>query len=114
MGLSGGGPYALATAYALPSTMLSSVGLFANGPNWEAGRNDMTWFRRLASLMAVYWPSGLEMVLNATVASVRWVLQRRWVKRVLEKKLEALKESRKPSRRVEGRAINGSQFDPQP
>ncbi|UZP36390.1 hypothetical protein NXS19_004206 [Fusarium pseudograminearum] len=36
-GLSGGGPFALACAFALPKRTLTSVGLFASAPPWEAG-----------------------------------------------------------------------------
>ncbi|KAF2724477.1 hypothetical protein K431DRAFT_281911 [Polychaeton citri CBS 116435] len=69
-GLSGGGPFALAWAYALPREMLTGVGLFASGPPWKAGRHHMTLTRRTTSWMTVHWPSGLRAILNGSVAAL--------------------------------------------
>uniref|UniRef100_A0A093VK70 Proline iminopeptidase n=1 Tax=Talaromyces marneffei PM1 TaxID=1077442 RepID=A0A093VK70_TALMA len=45
--LSGGGPFALACAHALPKNMVAGVGLFASGGPWEAGTHHMSRIRRL-------------------------------------------------------------------
>lgn len=71
MGLSGGGPFALACAYALPRNMVSAVGLFASGPPWEAGKQHMSLVRRISSAMAKYWPTGLGIVLSLCVRGLR-------------------------------------------
>lgn len=94
MGLSGGGPYALATAYALPGEMLTSVGLFASGPPWAAGVASMTRIRRFTRFMALYWPSGLEIVLNSIVRGAQWLLGRALIRQALATKLEKLKNQR--------------------
>ncbi|KAL3959195.1 hypothetical protein ACCO45_007357 [Purpureocillium lilacinum] len=56
LGTSGGGPYALACAHALPRNMVAGVGLFASGPPWEAGAQLMSRTRRVARAMAVRTP----------------------------------------------------------
>jgi pimeloyl-ACP methyl ester carboxylesterase len=71
MGLSGGGPFALACAYALPKNMVSAVGLFASGPAWEAGAHHMSLMRRIMSSMSKYWPTGLGVVLSLFVRTLR-------------------------------------------
>lgn len=42
MGLSGGGPFALACAHALPKDIVAAVGLFASGGPWEGGTRHMS------------------------------------------------------------------------
>ncbi|KAH7152887.1 Alpha/Beta hydrolase protein [Dactylonectria macrodidyma] len=73
LGLSGGGPFALACARALPRDMLAGVGLFASGPPWAAGAHHMSLFRRAASAAANYWPAGLRVLLDAAVGTARWL-----------------------------------------
>jgi pimeloyl-ACP methyl ester carboxylesterase len=70
MGLSGGGPYALACAHALPKERLTGVGLFASGPPWVAGRHHMSLSRRSLSFLSNSFPLGVRLVLSATVAGL--------------------------------------------
>ncbi|KAJ5293980.1 hypothetical protein N7508_008801 [Penicillium antarcticum] len=60
MGGSGGGPYTLACAHALPHEMMSAVGILAGGGDWQAGADHMPWIYRISALAADYWPAGLQ------------------------------------------------------
>ena len=86
MGLSGGGPYALATAYAAPD-LVRSVGLFASGPPWVAGAHYMTKTRRVARFLAVNSPTTLSAILTGVVGATKWTLGRNWVKKTLDRRL---------------------------
>lgn len=92
IGGSGGGPYALACAHALPRDMLSAVGLFASGPPWAAGAHHMSVARRWARWMALNMPGALAALLQGLVSSTRWVLNvgfvSRWLENVLGKQAE--------------------------
>ncbi|KAL1861539.1 hypothetical protein Daus18300_008802 [Diaporthe australafricana] len=57
LGGSGGGPYALACADAIPSGELASVGLLCSAAPWEAGTRGLPWSARLGSYAAAYFPS---------------------------------------------------------
>lgn len=57
LGGSGGGPYALACADAIPSDELASVGLLCSAAPWEAGTQGLPWSARLGSYAAAYFPS---------------------------------------------------------
>jgi pimeloyl-ACP methyl ester carboxylesterase len=74
MGLSGGGPYALACAHKLPKGMLQSVGIFAGGPPWEAGRQHMPWFAKLTAWLSNYLPGAFTLLCNGVIGSLRWLL----------------------------------------
>ena len=95
IGLSGGGPYALAVAYALPRNRLSAVGLFASGPPWAAGIQHVNMIRRTYRWLAINWPSGLTAILNATVGLAKWISSRDAVKNFIEKRFDAIRETRK-------------------
>lgn len=101
MGLSGGGPFAVACAYALPREMLTSVGLFASGPPWAAGAHHMSLTRRVSSWMASYWPGGLGAAFRLFVSSLRsfenWPPGARRVDSLLDKLDEKSKEDKKSS-----------------
>ncbi|RYP72110.1 hypothetical protein DL771_004441 [Monosporascus sp. 5C6A] len=56
LGGSGGGPHALACAYAIPPDKLSSVGLLCSAAPWEAGTRDVLWSARLGSWASTYCP----------------------------------------------------------
>ncbi|KAJ4122712.1 hypothetical protein NW768_010152 [Fusarium equiseti] len=82
-GLSGGGPFALACAYALPKSKLVSVGLFASAPPWEAGIQHVDASRKLLRFLAVNYPNLLTGALNVANRSIRWlVLTRPAIKRI--------------------------------
>lgn len=73
MGLSGGGPYALACVAPGAATRgaVTRVGLFASGPPWEAGARYMSFTRRVLCWMANRWPSGLGAILMMCVHTLR-------------------------------------------
>lgn len=103
MGLSGGGPFALACAYALPRGMVSAVGLFASGPAWEAGAHRMSRSRRLVSFMAKYWPSGLGVVLGVCVRMLRAIATSSPVTKRVDAWLEA---ERRKKEEKEGTSVD--------
>lgn len=89
LGLSGGGPYALACAHILPRNMLTGVGLFASGPPWVAGAQHMSLFHRATSVAATHWPGGLRVVMNASVGMVQWLATKGPVMRRIDGWLDA-------------------------
>lgn len=91
LGVSGGGPYALACARQLPSEMLSAVGVLAGAAVWDKGirTTGVPWYARLAYLAANYWPSGLRIVSAALVGMLRWILTTRYMEGKIDAWLEA-------------------------
>ncbi|KAI5463654.1 Alpha/Beta hydrolase protein [Mariannaea sp. PMI_226] len=95
LGLSGGGPFALACARFLPPEMLTGVGLFASGPHWAAGRHHMTWIRRVLSQWSVYAPSSLVVAMDMLVGFWKWIISTNFVTKRLDRWLESAKEKKK-------------------
>lgn len=89
LGVSGGGPYALACAYVLSRDTLTGVGLFASATPWTGGAHHMSLGRRMMSVAATSWPSALRGVLDAVVGMVKWILATRQVTRRIDGWLEA-------------------------
>lgn len=89
-GASGGGPYALACAHAIPQETLSGVGLFASGPPWVAGRQYMSRARRMLATAVTYWPSAVRVVTNVVVGMARWVANTGPVARRVDAWIESL------------------------
>ncbi|KAF4343729.1 hydrolase or acyltransferase (alpha beta hydrolase superfamily) [Fusarium beomiforme] len=98
LGLSGGGPFALACAYALPKRAITSVGLFASAPHWAAGTKHVEYYRRVFKVWSDYSPSTLRAALYMLYLTLRWVALSGPVSRRLNKWLEAehKKEQAKP------------------
>lgn len=92
LGVSGGGPYALACAEHLPRGMLSAVGVLAGAPLWDRGfwTEGVPWYSRPLYLAANYWPSGLRVVSDALVGTLRWMTRMKWVERKIDAALEPL------------------------
>ncbi|RGP79310.1 hypothetical protein FLONG3_2539 [Fusarium longipes] len=88
-GLSGGGPFALACAYALPKRAVISVGLFASAPHWAAGVQHVDISRRILSFCARNCPALLGGLLNVLHRSIRWLVLTRPAIRRIGKWLEA-------------------------
>jgi pimeloyl-ACP methyl ester carboxylesterase len=88
MGLSGGGPYALACAYALPKEMLTGVGLFASGPPWAAGAHHMSLTRQLASVMSRRYPRILRAIFGIFVRFTKWLVNSGPIARRIDRWLE--------------------------
>ncbi|GAM86985.1 hypothetical protein ANO11243_050060 [Dothideomycetidae sp. 11243] len=72
LGVSGGGPYALACADELPPGMLSAVGLLASARPWEAGRSNNTLWRRAFAMGTIHVPWLIRGVLDALVGLLKW------------------------------------------
>jgi pimeloyl-ACP methyl ester carboxylesterase len=71
VGGSGGAPYALACAWAMPKEMISAVGLMCPMAPWEAGVQDIPWLARFAATAAYYFPGGLQVVTDAIIGCMR-------------------------------------------
>ncbi|KAI9929487.1 hypothetical protein ASPWEDRAFT_41303 [Aspergillus wentii DTO 134E9] len=72
MGGSGGGPYAVACAHALPSDRLSAVGVLAGSGPWTAGTEDVTLSRKMTAFGAKHFPRGLTGLGNGIIGTLRW------------------------------------------
>ncbi|KAF2156331.1 alpha/beta-hydrolase [Myriangium duriaei CBS 260.36] len=109
-GLSGGGPFAMACAYALPRDMLTAVGLFASGPPWAAGAHHMTITRRITRFLANNCPvvlnAGLSLFVHCLtwVASTRPVITRlgRWLEKQDKKHTSTVKFEKSHAERIQG------------
>ena len=89
LGGSGGGPYALACASALPRENLSAVGLMAAAGPWVSGIQDVPWSSWLTSLAAVYTPSGLRVATDGIV----WLARRVLATELIAKRIDAWLQS---------------------
>lgn len=67
LGGSGGGPFALACANAIPAQTLTSVGLLASAGPWEAGTRDVPTSARIGSWAATYCPSFATVLLDFVI-----------------------------------------------
>ncbi|KAI8631932.1 alpha/beta hydrolase [Xylariaceae sp. FL1651] len=89
LGGSGGAPYALACARALPAEMMSAVGLMAPAGPWkEAGAEGVPLFSRITALLAYYWPASLRATSAGIVGLTRWLLALRPITRRIDRWLE--------------------------
>ncbi|KFY14345.1 hypothetical protein V491_06080 [Pseudogymnoascus sp. VKM F-3775] len=88
LGVSGGGPYALACAHGLPQEKLTGVGLFASGPPWGAGAHLNSTYRRVTRTMATYWPTGLRIIFDVLVRVSTWLVHSGPVSRRIDRWLE--------------------------
>jgi len=91
LGVSGGGPYALACARQLPREYLSAVGVLAGAAIWDRGvrTSGVPWYARLGYLGANYWPAALRVVSAALVGTFRWIITTGFVERKIDAALEA-------------------------
>ncbi|KAF3905339.1 hypothetical protein AA313_de0204745 [Arthrobotrys entomopaga] len=104
LGASGGGPYAIACAKALPRHMMTSVGVFAGGPPWVAGRQHMPWFSRLSERLVNFSPTLFAGLASVIVKVFAWFVNLGPIARRLDKVLEDIrqKELEKDKDRPEG------------
>ncbi|TGJ83886.1 hypothetical protein E0Z10_g4869 [Xylaria hypoxylon] len=100
LGGSGGAPYALACARALPAEMMSAVGLLAPAAPWkEAGIAGVPRSSRIVALMGYYWPASLRAVSAGVVGLCRWLVATGFVARRIDSWLESV-EAKRNSRSV--------------
>ncbi|KAF3903187.1 hypothetical protein ABW20_dc0100549 [Dactylellina cionopaga] len=98
LGASGGGPYAVACAKALPrlaKANMTAVGLFASGPPWIAGRQHMPWFARWSAWLVNSWPGGFRIFFGGLVGFAKWFVGTGPIVRRLDKFLEKSAEKEK-------------------
>lgn len=96
LGGSGGGPYALACAHALPREKLSGVGMLASAGPWTAGIKEVPWISYFTYLGATYTPHTLESLTNGTIKSLKWALSTKPVIHCLDTWLNSMQRD-KPS-----------------
>lgn len=94
MGLSGGGPYALACAAkdAPTKTMLTGVGLFASAPPWIAGPQHMSLTRRITAYMCRSWPRVLGKILMGCVYALKYAMSLPFVQKRIDALLDAVEK----------------------
>lgn len=109
LGISGGGPYALACAHAIPQETLSAVGLFASGPPWIAGRQYMSRGRRMLASAVTYWPSAVRVVANAVIGLAKWVANAGPVTRRIDAWIESLDAKKKKEGKDEEEDVEGDE-----
>jgi len=98
LGVSGGGPYALACAQQLQQSRMTAVGIYAGAPPWEAGAKQMPWFARLTSYLAFNWPTQFRIFFDQLVGLLRWIVNTRAVTGLIDSAiLKATKEGDKPA-----------------
>jgi pimeloyl-ACP methyl ester carboxylesterase len=97
LGSSGGAPYALACAHALPSDILLGVGVVSGAGAWDAGTQDIPWRSRATAAAAAYWPSGLRVVAGGLIGALRWTLTTGVATRRIDGWLEELIRKKKES-----------------
>lgn len=97
MGLSGGGPYALACAHRLPKEMLLAVGVFAGAPPWEAGSHNMALYRRISAIAAMHAPGAFGAFSDALVGLARWLATSGPATKRIDLWLESEQQKRKKS-----------------
>ncbi|OAQ74341.1 alpha/beta hydrolase fold family protein [Pochonia chlamydosporia 170] len=93
LGGSGGGPYAVACAHALPRETMSAVGLLASAPPWEAGTRDVTRTRRVMHRIATNWPGFMRVSSDILIAATRWAAYSRVGRALVNKMLEKSNEA---------------------
>ncbi|KAI1177018.1 Alpha/Beta hydrolase protein [Nemania sp. FL0916] len=94
LGGSGGAPYALACARALPPEMISTVGLLAPAAPWtEGGIAGVPVSSRIAASMGYYWPASLQAVTAGIVGIARWLVATSFVTRRIDAWIEASRKS---------------------
>ena len=101
LGGSGGGPYALACAHALPPEMLSAVGIMAGAPPWQAGTQGVPMSARAVSSAAKYWPAGLKGLTEVLVGTLRMGLVTRPATRWIDNWLDKVEQEKDRSSKVE-------------
>ncbi|KAI1426640.1 Alpha/Beta hydrolase protein [Xylaria sp. FL1777] len=98
LGGSGGAPYALACARALPAEMMSAVGIMAPAAPWkEPGIVGVPLSARIAALMGYYWPASLRAVSAGVVGLCRWLAATSFVTRRIDRWLETTSVARSAS-----------------
>ncbi|TPX12917.1 uncharacterized protein E0L32_006797 [Thyridium curvatum] len=113
LGLSGGGPYAVACAYALPEQTMTACGVLIGGPPWEAGPHYMPWFARLTSWASNYCPTVLQALSAMLIGSLRWIMTTGWATKKLDAFLERLSKERRETEAAE-RAAGNITDEPEP
>ena len=88
LGGSGGGPYALACANAIPPETLSAVGMMASAAPWEAGTQDVLLSARLTSWAATHCPSVLIGLTDTLISLLKKGLNTNAGKKIIDRVVE--------------------------
>ncbi|KAK2882581.1 hypothetical protein FQN49_000193 [Arthroderma sp. PD_2] len=103
LGGSGGGPYAVACAHALPHESLSAVGVLAGAGPWVAGTQDVPMVSRMMGVAANSCPGIFTGISNMLVGSLRWVSTTGYVTRWLDRWIESMRKEDDNTPTQEGR-----------
>ncbi|EGE04167.1 hydrolase [Trichophyton equinum CBS 127.97] len=103
LGGSGGGPYAVACAHALPHESLSAVGVLAGAGPWIAGTQDVPLVSRMMGVAANNIPWAFIGMTNMLVGSLRWMLSTNHATRWLDNWIESTKKEDDKTPTQEGR-----------
>ncbi|KAK0715428.1 Alpha/Beta hydrolase protein [Lasiosphaeris hirsuta] len=96
MGGSGGAPYALACAHALPRERLTAVGVMAGMGTFEASAKPLIPFGpRFLGVASRHWPAMVRVVTDVIVGVVRWVMETGFVTRRMDRWLEGVERKEK-------------------
>jgi pimeloyl-ACP methyl ester carboxylesterase len=91
LGGSAGGPYALACAKALPSEMVTGVGLLGSAGPWDKPViQHIPWVRYLIGMAATYTPMLLRIAASVLASTLRWVEERPAMRKLRIEKYERL------------------------
>jgi len=102
LGGSGGSPYALVCAHALPREMLTGVGVLAGMGTWDVGNlRYVSTGRRLLAMAAHYWPAGLRVATGVIVSSLRWLVTTRTVSGWIDAWLDGLAKKKEQMKKAE-------------
>jgi len=92
LGVSGGTPYALACAKALPREMLTGVGVLSGMGSFDQGTMQVPFASRVTGWLARNCPTALKVVTDVVVAGLRRLVSWSWVEKKLDKILEEVKK----------------------
>ncbi|KAI0101511.1 Alpha/Beta hydrolase protein [Nemania sp. FL0031] len=116
LGGSGGAPYALACARALPADTLSAVGLLAPAAPWTVARGvaDVPYSSRIAALMAYYWPASLQLLGAGVVAICRRLAATDFVARRIDQWIETLRDKKNENAQSQSQSQSQTSLSPSP
>ncbi|KAK1765216.1 Alpha/Beta hydrolase protein [Phialemonium atrogriseum] len=106
MGTSGGSPYALACAHALPRETMSAVGIMGGMGSFDPGTKHIPMGSWTLGMASQYWPAGVRIVADALMGAIRWVATTGMVTRWIDGFLE--ESSRKKKEAAAAAAVEGS------
>ncbi|KAH8653792.1 Alpha/Beta hydrolase protein [Xylariales sp. PMI_506] len=94
MGVSGGGPYALACAHAIPRESLTAAAVLAGAGPWRAGTEGLPWYSPPLGFLANWFPWLLGGAADLIVGTTRWILSTEGAKARIDAWIAGIKKNR--------------------